>query len=387
LLQEALVAVYRSMDAFGWSTQYAAEPRLPSRPSDDGLLSAVMYTSFHDSLRPFDHGSLAISSSQSIPNLVQCHAGTGLSGDSVPAGFMALDTAADVLPSFTGAVHDGLHLDAFAYVPNVAEVVPAQTTVSNSNTVFSGYSSTTGGNISSGESNTCCGGGQEFEVASPCAASWVTLFRQTPTLAPYHPASCAPATTTATVRSEKRAAVLYSSSTIITFGGQSHSHHYQGSGTLHGTSGYEPNGEAMAQVKEMVYRAAAMRPVHQLVRAAADETKSSRRRNVRISNDPQTVAARLRRERVSERLVPGGTRMDTASMLHEAASYLRFLKAQLEALESAGPINPSNNGGGLLLLQPSYAGNDLASGGGGTAGGGGGTVYLPLDQETALVGT
>jgi hypothetical protein len=93
------------------------------------------------------------------------------------------------------------------------------------------------------------------------------------------------------------------------------------------------------------------------------------------------------RLRMLQRLVPGGTRMDTASMLHEAASYLRFLKAQLEALESAGPINPSNNGRGLLLLQPSYAGNDLASGGGGTAGGGGGTVYLPLDQETALVGT
>lgn len=89
--------------------------------------------------------------------------------------------------------------------------------------------------------------------------------------------------------------------------------------------------------------------------------KGGKKVGMKLSTDPQSIAARQRRHRISDRfrilksLVPGGSKMDTVTMLEEAIHYVKFLKAQIwlhQAAMSTTDHLPQNSHANYTDLNP-----------------------------------
>uniref|UniRef100_J3LGD2 BHLH domain-containing protein n=1 Tax=Oryza brachyantha TaxID=4533 RepID=J3LGD2_ORYBR len=71
---------------------------------------------------------------------------------------------------------------------------------------------------------------------------------------------------------------------------------------------------------------------------ASRKTSKAKSAPTTPTKDPQSLAAKNRRERISERLrilqelVPNGTKVDLVTMLEKAISYVKFLQLQVKVL-------------------------------------------------------
>ncbi|CAI9758880.1 unnamed protein product [Fraxinus pennsylvanica] len=86
---------------------------------------------------------------------------------------------------------------------------------------------------------------------------------------------------------------------------------------------------------------------------------------VKLSTDPQSVAARQRRHRIRDRfkilqsLIPGGAKMDTASMLEEAIHYVNYLGKE----EENSQLAIDQKAHSIRKLCPNYAPTQILEGG------------------------
>ncbi|CAD6337429.1 unnamed protein product [Miscanthus lutarioriparius] len=95
------------------------------------------------------------------------------------------------------------------------------------------------------------------------------------------------------------------------------------------------------------------------------------------ATDPHSIAERLRRERIAERmkslqeLVPNANKTDKASMLDEIIDYVKFLQLQVKVL-SMSRLGGAAGMAPLVASMASSEGNSNGSGGGNNSGGKGG---------------
>lgn len=109
--------------------------------------------------------------------------------------------------------------------------------------------------------------------------------------------------------------------------------------------------------------------------AAPPQSRTKVRARRGQATDPHSIAERLRRERIAERmkglqeLVPNGNKTDKASMLDEIIDYVKFLQLQVKVLSmsrlgggASVPSQISEEGGSHLNASSAVAGGNQATG-------------------------